>query len=151
MLIHFICSGNTNRSRMAEAYFNSKKVPGMTATSSGIYASHNLNGPITFFAKNILEREGILDYTAKSWQETTKEILEQADVVIFVKKHHFDFVKNELHYIPRRYYIWDIEDVTSSQNMNFEQMRQEEILEDEKVFVNIKKAVDELIIDLSKI
>lgn len=148
MLIHFICSGNTNRSRMAEAYFNSKKISNVTATSSGTNAFRNFNGPITFFAKNILQRVGILDYTAKTWQQTTKELLLKQDVVVFMKQQHFDYVRYELGYVPPCYYIWNINDVAAAQNENLEKMRAEEVLDDEKVFENIKQAVDKLITDL---
>lgn len=148
MNIHFVCSGNTNRSRMAEAYFNSKKIPNMTATSSGIYASHNQNGPIVFFVKDMLEEAGILQYTAKTWQETTKEILIKTDVVIFMKQHHFDFVKNELDYVPAKYYIWDIEDVSPDQDKIGRQKQLQEIEQDKVIFQQIKDKVDELIIIL---
>jgi len=151
MLIHFVCSGNTNRSRMAEAYFNSKKISGMTATSSGTHASHNFNGPITFFAKNILQKKGILEYTAKTWQETNKELLKKADVVVFIKKKYFDFVNNELGYVPSRYYIWNIKDVESvEESESVKKINENKIRQDETVFNNIKKAVDRLVVDLQK-
>ncbi|MCX6793468.1 MAG: hypothetical protein NTY12_05655 [Candidatus Falkowbacteria bacterium] len=150
MLIHFICSGNTNRSRMAEAYLNSKKIPGLNATSSGIWADHNLNGPIVFFVRDMLEEEGLLQYTAESWQKTSKEILDKVDIVIFMKQHHFDFVKNELGYVPPRYYIWDVEDVSPDQASLGRAKQLQEIEQDKTIFIKIKQKVDQLILELQK-
>jgi len=148
MHIHFICSGNTNRSRLAEAYFNSKNIPNMTATSSGIWADHNLNGDIVWFVKDMLEQEGILQYTAKTWQKTTKELLEKVDVVVFMKQHHFEFVENELGYVPEKYYIWDIEDVSPDQASLGKERQEQEIAQDKEIFKKIKRQVDELILKL---
>jgi protein-tyrosine-phosphatase len=75
MWVHFICSGNTNRSRLAEAYFNSKRISGITTTSSGIYADNNSNGDICEYSLKILEENHILQYTAKSWTKTSREVL----------------------------------------------------------------------------
>ena len=148
MKIHFICSGNTNRSRMAEAYLNSKKIPWLTATSSGIHADNNLNGPISDYAKKALEEDGLLIYAKKSWQKTTKEILSKVDIAVFMEQKYFDFVKNELNYVPPHYVIWNVNDVPTDLNGDSEMVKQEKTLADENIFNIIKKQVDQLIIDL---
>jgi protein-tyrosine-phosphatase len=38
MRVHFVCTGNLYRSRMAEAYLRSKAIPGLEVTSSGVLA-----------------------------------------------------------------------------------------------------------------
>ena len=120
----------------------------MTATSSGIWADHNLNGDIVWFVKDMLEQEGILQYTAKTWQKTTKELLEKVDVVVFMKQHHFEFVENELGYVPEKYYIWDIEDVSPDQASLGKERQEQEIAQDKEIFKKIKRQVDELILKL---
>lgn len=42
--IHFVCRGNNFRSRLAEAYLNSKKLPGIKVISSGIEAEKMIAG-----------------------------------------------------------------------------------------------------------
>jgi protein-tyrosine-phosphatase len=148
MHIHFVCSGNTNRSRLAEAYLNSKKIKDLQASSSGIFADKDKNSNITFFAKKILKTAGILSFTSKSWQKTTKRILRSVDLVVFMKRLHFDYVKNELGFVPKNYYIWNIEDVPDNLTGDKLKIKQLKLALDEEIFIYIKKAVDKLLKDL---
>ena len=145
MLIHFVCSGNTNRSRMAEAYLNSKQIPGIEVSSSGIYASHNLNGALSEYARFVLAEAGILSFTSEQWQETTRELLEGVDVVVFMDQKHYDFCVNELNYVPKKYYIWNILDVEYNPAGDNREQMNEKIIEDEEIYTSITKKVDELI------
>ena len=56
MVLHLVCRGNTHRSRLAEAYANSRTldVDEITILSSGIEADFDLNGPIMPFVKVLL-------------------------------------------------------------------------------------------------
>ncbi|NTW33088.1 MAG: hypothetical protein HGB12_10755 [Bacteroidetes bacterium] len=108
--IHFVCEGNTFRSRLAEAYLRSKHVDA-TVTSSGVKAAKNYNGPITIYSKNIAKNENIEKYLAPSWTQTTKELIEKQDLVIFMNKKYYNFCTNDLHCTIKEYLIWDIPDV----------------------------------------
>ncbi len=145
MWVHFICSGNTNRSRLAEAYFNSKRISGITTTSSGIYADNNSNGDICEYSLKILEENHILQYTAKSWTKTSREVLQENDLIIFIQLEHFEFVKNKLDYIPVNYEIWDIPDIPSSGFFRTKKVRARQLEADKKIFELIKVKVNELI------
>jgi protein-tyrosine-phosphatase len=50
MTIHFICTGNIYRSRLAETYCASKGVPGLFVSSSGIGTKLNRGIPIASYA-----------------------------------------------------------------------------------------------------
>jgi protein-tyrosine-phosphatase len=148
MKIHFVCSGNTNRSRMAEAYLKSKNLPNIEVSSSGIYAAHNKEGAISWYSNRVLTDEGFIEFAAATWTQTTKELLEKQDFIVCMKQHHFDFIKNELGYIPLRYEIWDIEDVAEPLSKGEGKRREFKLGEDTIIFHNIQRKVDELIASL---
>lgn len=113
MKVHFVCTGNAYRSRLAEAYFNSKQLPGFTASSSGIRANYHrpANGPISEYAKVLLEKDGILRFTTVDVTQTTLDILEEQDYFVFMRQIHYDFCVGTLKFKPKQYEIWEIKDV----------------------------------------
>lgn len=114
MNIHFVCTGNTFRSRMAEAYLNSKNIPNIKVSSSGIRAINNLDGDITSYTKKLLSDLGILKYTNKKWTQTTKEKLLKADLVVLMKEEHLSWVKDHLDFTPKNYLVFNVDDITDS-------------------------------------
>ena len=111
MKIHFVCRGNTFRSRLAEAYLKSKKIPSLTVSSSGIEAKRNLNGAIGGYTVDLLEEEGLEKYASLHWIQSTKEIIENQDVVIFMSAKQYDFCRAELGCDLKAYEIWSIADM----------------------------------------
>lgn len=146
MKIHFVCTGNTFRSRLAENYLKSKKIKNLEVSSSGIKASNNVNGVISWYAQRIMKKEGIIPENPKSWQETTKEILDDQDLVVFIKKEHYDFCKNKLGFNSDNYEVWDIPDITVSV-LKTEELDDDvrEIKKSELIFNKIKDRVNSLI------
>ncbi len=145
MHIHFVCSGNTNRSRMAEAYLRSKNIPGVIVSSSGTHAVNNQNGKLSRYAKRVLASSGILSYASRSWTQTTKEILESVDVVIFMAQHHYEFCRDKLGVVPARYEIWGIIDIATGWRDRWLWLGSKKVSEDAGIFQEIKKRVDQLI------
>jgi len=140
MKIHFVCSGNTFRSRLAEAYFNSKNIPSLEMSSSGIAAGRNLNGPIAWYAMRIIKNNGLVNFMSNYWQQTTKELIEGKNLVIFMKKSHYDFCRDFL--IPdQKYLIWNIEDIEGAISPALEK-EIENIKKSEEIYSNIKNKVD---------
>jgi protein-tyrosine-phosphatase len=86
MVIHFICRGNTHRSRLAEAYAKSlaENVDEVTVRSSGIEADQDLNGPIVPFVKLLLQNENLLQFTGTGWTQTTQSTIDDSDILIFM-------------------------------------------------------------------
>lgn len=149
MNIHFVCAGNTNRSRMAEAYLNSKKLSNVTASSSGIRAEDNLNGPICSYSKHILEENNIINFTSPTWTQCTKEVISAVDIVIFMQREYVDYVQKELKISPLHYEIWNIPDVPVRDTLPGEQvdvtLETERLAYDEKIYTMIVEKVDDLV------
>jgi protein-tyrosine-phosphatase len=148
MLVHFVCEGNTFRSRLAEAYLNSKKIPNFKATSSGTEAKLGKNGEITWYAQRILFNNSLLPFTNKSWRQTTKSDLEKANMVVFIGKDNFNKVMSKFKVKPQKYIIWNIKDLWEYNLFS----EKEEIKSDinkikitEEIFEQIKANVDSLI------
>jgi protein-tyrosine-phosphatase len=111
MKVHFVCTGNKFRSRLAEAYLNSKTIDGVEVSSSGIEAIKDLNGPITWYAQRIIQKNRLVPFESMSWTQTTKEILEKKDWVIFVQQSHYDQCVQRFEFGGKNFEIWDIEDL----------------------------------------
>jgi protein-tyrosine-phosphatase len=65
LTIHFICTGNIYRSRIAEAYCASKAVPGVLVLSSGINTVLNRGIPIAPYAARILREQGLEGFATR--------------------------------------------------------------------------------------
>ena len=112
MHIHFICTGNVFRSRLAEAYLRSLKHPKISkVSSSGIQASHNKWGPITWYAARIINNYNLHSFVTHTWSETTDDQIRNADVIIFIDKSHFDHVAKKHNLENKTYEIWNIPDL----------------------------------------
>lgn len=138
MKIHFVCVGNTFRSRLAEAYLNSLQIKGIEVSSSGVRANTNENGNIAWDTKVILENHGILNFASENWVQTSSEVIEDKDLVIFMEQMQYDFCAN-LHAKIPNFEIWNIQDIDNREN-------QQIVLEQaEKIFLHIKNLVDDLV------
>ena len=111
MTIHFICTGNIYRSRLAEAYCASKGVPGLHVLSSGIGTALNGGVPIAPYAARILREHGLERFTAPSWQQTTAALVGSSDVLVFMEREHHYFCQDWIDPVRQRFEIWDVPDV----------------------------------------
>lgn len=116
--IHFVCLGNTFRSRLAEAYgkYLTRKRNNIVITSSGILASENKLGPISWVALLILQRNKLIKYMSNNWTQTSMDKLEQQDFIVFMDKEVFNLFdkKFDVHKI-KKYSVFDIGDVRLSE------------------------------------
>jgi protein-tyrosine-phosphatase len=110
MTIHFICTGNIYRSRLAEAYCASKAVPGICVSSSGIGTKLNRGIAIASYAARVLSKRGLERLAAPSWQQTRATLVRASDVV-FMEREHYSFCKEWIDPIRQTVEIWDIPDV----------------------------------------
>jgi protein-tyrosine-phosphatase len=113
MIIHFICTGNIYRSRLAEAYCKSKGVQGLGVMSSGIQTASNGGVPIASYAADVLRAYGLERFAAPSWQQTTAALVRASDVLVFMEREHYYFCKDWVDSSRQRFEIWDISDVGS--------------------------------------
>jgi protein-tyrosine-phosphatase len=151
MRIHFICTGNSYRSRLAEAYFNSREVAGLAATSSGTMAQRDLNGPITWYAARIIQRERLVPFMSQTWTQTTAELLNSAHLVVFMAPEHEEYCRRHFAFrTPSR--VWDVPDVDASELQEHVPSYEREsnmVRITEETFATIVRLVDDLIADLS--
>jgi protein-tyrosine-phosphatase len=111
MRIHFVCTGNIYRSRLAEAYCNSRGVPGIDTFSSGIRAGLEQDVPISPYAADVLARHGLNRYAATRWQRTSAELVRASDVLVFMESEHRRFCEKWIEAMRQRIEVWEIEDV----------------------------------------
>jgi protein-tyrosine-phosphatase len=141
MKIQFICTGNTFRSRLAEAFLKSKKISKLEVTSSGIGADDNLNGPICSYTLSTAKENNIQKYLSKNWRVTNKPELEIQDKVIFMGNYQYLYCVNKLKANLINYEVWDIPDVY---DVNKSPSQEELISTAGEIFKNIKTNVDRL-------
>jgi protein-tyrosine-phosphatase len=144
MIVHFVCRGNTFRSRLAEAYFNSLKLPGYLATSSGIEASRDLDGAICFYTKEIANEHGLADFLSEHWIQASKELLEKADIVVFIDHTVEEQSLRELKPELARAVAWNLYDVDPLSEKTVKTRTANDI------FALIKQKTDELVATLKK-
>jgi protein-tyrosine-phosphatase len=111
MKIQFVCTGNTFRSRIAEAYLKSKNLKGLGVSSSGILADRNLNGPVCTYTVTVLKNHDLLKYMSNTWCLTKKSDLENQDLVVFMKKDISDFCLSELGVNIADHETWEVNDI----------------------------------------
>ncbi len=111
MQVHFVCAGNTYRSRLAEALLNSHALSGVRASSSGVRAAENLNGPVSWYALRLLKRNGLIPFMSPHWTQTTPELLANADLVVFLEPAIRDACVSAFAFAGGACEIWDVPDV----------------------------------------
>ncbi len=153
--IHFVCTGNAYRSRLAEAYLNSRQLPGIYASSSGIAAdrSFQYNGPISWYAMRLLHEYRLIPFMSPFPRQTTLHLLAEADLIIYMCQEHCDYVVSLAGYQPIAYRIWEIADMN---RLGFDD--REDTMEyllacvasSEKTFQLIKARIDTLLQELEQ-
>lgn len=109
--IHFICTGNIYRSRLAEAYCASKRIPDLRVFSSGIAAGRDGNALISPYAAEALAGCDLSGYAAERWQRTTASLVRGSDVLVFMESEHHRFCESWIEPGRQRIEVWEIEDV----------------------------------------
>jgi protein-tyrosine-phosphatase len=109
--IHFVCTGNIYRSRLAEAYCASKRIPGLRVFSSGIAAGRDGNALISPYAAEALAGCNLSGYAAERWQRTTVSLVQESDVVVFMEAEHQRFCDHWIEPGRQRLEVWGIEDI----------------------------------------
>lgn len=140
MIIHFVCSGNIYRSRLAETYLNSKKLSGITAISSGINALKNNNRPISWLTQRLFEVYKLVPFQKLKWTQTTEEALNSTDLTVFFGKKYYQYCVNNFGYNSTNFEIWEIKDLNKNIKNHLKKIEKTE-----KTFEKIRQKVDKLI------
>lgn len=150
MKIQFVCNGNTFRSRLAEAYFKSRNIPGIEVSSSGVHATKNLNGKVCDYTVEVLKKDGILRYMKKNWAVTDETELEKQDLIVFIGKDNYEDSINMLEQKPENCVIWSIGDIPEYLLDAKPRDIEEILIFAEKAYEQIKENVDQLVSDKIK-
>ncbi len=145
--MHFVCTGNFYRSRLAEAYLRSKKLPNVTVSSSGVQSKENYyrNGPISWYAARLIKRHNLIPHTKRMATQTTPKHLKNADVVIFMTEKQHKFAKSKFKFEKDSFEIWNIPDIDDADFFHTERDSDEmRIAHSETTFAMIKEKVDAL-------
>lgn len=141
MKVHFVCLGNVYRSRLAEAYLNSKQIPDLTVISSGTVAAvEQKNRPISWVAQRLLDSHKLVPFQKLLRTQTTKELLDSADFTIFFTQVPYQYCVDTLGFSSKQFEIWDIADTNNNYGNDIEKMK---ITED--AFAIIRQKVDNFI------
>jgi len=140
MIIHFVCLGNVYRSRLAETYLNSKKIPNVTIISSGIDAATNGNRPISWLTQRLFEVYKLVPFQKSMWTQTTKSLLDLADLTIFFDKKYYQYCVDNFQFNSKNYKIWEIADLDINVKEHIEKIKKTE-----ESFELIRQKVDSLI------
>lgn len=111
MTVHFICTGNIYRSRLAEAYCASKCVPGLRVSSSGIGTTLNRGATIAPYAARMLQEHGLEHFAAPTFRQTTPELVGASDVLVFMEREHLRFCQDWIEHPRQAVEVWDVPDV----------------------------------------
>ena len=141
--IHFVCTGNVYRSRLAEAYCVSKALPGICVSSSGIAAGRDSDAAISPHAAVALARHGLLSYAAARWQRTTADLVRSSDVLVFMEDEHQRFCGDWIEPARQRVEVWGVTDIDDTEAAKIPN-------EVERTFEIIRRHVDELIARLNE-
>lgn len=140
MIIHFVCLGNNYRSRSAETYLNSKKLPNVTVISSGISASENKNRPVSWLTQRLYEVYKLVPFQKSNWTQTSKILLDSADLTIFFDNKYHQYCVDNFGFSSTNFEIWEITDLGVNVKEHIEKIRKTE-----ETFEKIKQKVDGLI------
>ena len=111
MRIHFICTGNIYRSRLAEAYCTFRCPPWIHAFSSGIAAGRDGDAAISPYAADVLKEFDLGSFASAKWQRTTEDLVRASDVLVFMESEHLRFCEKWIDSALQRIEVWEVEDV----------------------------------------
>jgi protein-tyrosine-phosphatase/8-oxo-dGTP pyrophosphatase MutT (NUDIX family) len=149
--IHFVCRGNTYRSRLAAAYMDTLVDNRFVISSSGIEAEHSPIKTSEKYTKATAKAQKLNFGIAGSKTQTTDKLLQDADVVVFMNKDVYQQAVHQFTFDVRKCQVWHVADMDPTFKQALLAEHHEKALVDAsaRTFSLIKKHCDELYIYLT--
>jgi protein-tyrosine-phosphatase/8-oxo-dGTP pyrophosphatase MutT (NUDIX family) len=109
--IHFVCRGNTYRSRLAAAYMDTLVDDRFIISSSGISAALSPIKTSEKYTKATAKVHKLTYGIAGPKTQTTDELLGKADVIVFMNKDVYDDALRRFHFDNRKCLVWRVPDM----------------------------------------
>lgn len=151
--IHFVCTGNIYRSRLAEAYLKSKNIPGLVVSSSGTHASEQYKWHISWYALRLHYRYGLINFLTPTWTNTISKHVVNSDIVIFMGNDNYEYCIKKFA-PPKKYEIWNLPDFddVGLNGKPLDLTKESEYIQiSENVFAHIREKVDHLVMGMDKL
>lgn len=108
--IHFVCSGNVFRSRLAEAFARTHNLDGYQVSSSGINGSHWPEDYLTPWTKRISAREQITPLLTKKRRISAQTDFDNNDIIVFMHSRVLNDARSKFKLNEDKCLVWDIKD-----------------------------------------
>jgi len=109
--IHFVCRGNTFRSRLAAAYMDTVSGKQFAVSSSGIAALQATPKIVESYTKAVARTFGLTHGITDAKTQTTNQLLAEADVIVFMNKDVYDDTQKEYEFDIRKTVVWHVADI----------------------------------------
>ena len=109
--VHFVCRGNTYRSRLAAAYFTELVGDQFKVTSSGINTHRAIVKTAEKYTKAVAKLYKLKHGIDAPKTQTTNVLLGEADVIVFMNKDVYDDARKEYEFDIRKSLVWHVADV----------------------------------------
>lgn len=112
--LHFVCRGNIYRSRLAEAYakYLLRDRSDIKISSSGIEAVRSLIKGVNPITVDYLKADGLADYLSDKQQQTTQDMLDKPDTVVFMNDTVYADALERFDINKEKTRVWHIPDRT---------------------------------------
>jgi len=144
--VHFVCRGNTFRSRLAAAYFAELAAGKFVVTSSGVGATDSPVKTAETYTKAVAKKHRLKHGLADHNLQTTSALLDTADVIVLMNKDVYDQALKDYQFDPRKALVWHVKDVDPEFKRQKRAAGDEQALNEfaEETFANIARHCQQL-------
>lgn len=111
--IHFVCRGNTFRSRLAAAKFHQIASERYLANSSGVMIDAQLPATVEAYTADVAKKNGLNHQISTRKVQSSQGQFDSADLLIFLHKDIYDYAVRHYKIDSRKSIVWNISDIES--------------------------------------
>jgi protein-tyrosine-phosphatase/8-oxo-dGTP pyrophosphatase MutT (NUDIX family) len=144
--IHFVCRGNTYRSRLAAAYMATLLGDRYVVSSSGVGTQRTKIRTSEGYTKAIAKRHHLTHGITTAKTQTTDALLAAADVIVFMNKDVYNEALRKFQFDTRKALVWHIPDISTTVRAEYDRTKDVAVVLDiaEQTFARIRRACNEL-------